>query len=92
MAAGVSLMSWEGETGRDIGDVLRAAPRDDGSPEISVFGGPEGGFTPGEAEYARGLGIATVSLGSRILRAETAGLVAATAALYEFGDLGGGGR
>jgi 16S rRNA (uracil1498-N3)-methyltransferase len=90
MAAGVSLLPWEGETGRDIGDVLKAVPRGDACPEIDVFVGPEGGFSPQEAEYARGLGIATVSLGKRILRAETAGLVAATAALYEFGDLGGG--
>jgi len=92
MASGVSLLPWEEETGRDIGDVLRAAPRGDGHPEISVFVGPEGGFSPQEADYARGLGIATVSLGRRILRAETAGLVAAAAALYEFGDLGGGDR
>ncbi len=90
VAATVSFMPWEGETGRDIGDVLRAAPRGDANPEIGIFVGPEGGFPPQEAEYARGLGIATVSLGRRILRAETAGPVAATAALYEFGDLGGG--
>lgn len=88
-AAGVSLLPWEEETGRSMGDVLRGTPRGKSPPEISIFVGPEGGFTPDEVEYARGLGILPVSLGRRILRAETAGLVAAVATLYEFGDLGG---
>jgi 16S rRNA (uracil1498-N3)-methyltransferase len=91
-AAGVSLLPWEGETGSDITDVLRGLPGDDGSREFSIFVGPEGGFSPEEVEYARGLGINTVSLGRRILRAETAGLVTAAVVLYEFGDLGGGAR
>lgn len=54
---------------------------------VAVFSGPEGGLTRGELETARDHGITPVTLGPRILRAETAPLVAATALLYELGDL-----
>ncbi len=51
--------------------------------------GPEGGFSLAEAQLARDLGIASVSLGTRILRAETAAIAAAAVIQYEIGDLGG---
>ena len=54
---------------------------------ISVFVGPEGGFTTRETDQARRYGITPVSLGPRILRAETACLVAATIVLYQLQDL-----
>ena len=44
-------------------------------------------MTEEEVRYALGRGIAPVSLGRRVLRAETAGIVAATAVLYEMGEL-----
>ncbi|MFA7149383.1 MAG: 16S rRNA (uracil(1498)-N(3))-methyltransferase, partial [Syntrophomonadaceae bacterium] len=43
-----------------------------------------------EVEAAGRQGIYTASLGPRILRTETAGLVAASIILYECGDLGYG--
>lgn len=51
--------------------------------------GPEGGFSLAEADLARELGIVSVSLGTRILRAETAAITAAAIIQYENGDLGG---
>lgn len=51
--------------------------------------GPEGGFSLAEAALAKELGIASVSLGTRILRAETAAISAAAVIQYEKGDLGG---
>lgn len=48
------------------------------SPTISLFIGPEGGFTPEEVEYARSKGATPISLGPRILRAETAAISAAS--------------
>ena len=50
--------------------------------------GPEGGFTPAEAEAARTVGVHSVTLGPRILRAETAALAALAAVMYEKGDWG----
>lgn len=45
--------------------------------ELSIFIGPEGGWTPEELDLAKQSGVKSVSLGSRVLRTETAGLVAA---------------
>jgi 16S rRNA (uracil1498-N3)-methyltransferase len=52
-----------------------------------VFTGPEGGFAPDEVECALGLGGELVTLGPRVLRAETAAPLLAGLALYELGDL-----
>ena len=86
-ARGISLIPWEEEKARGIGDVLRSHRKIRNDPAINIFVGPEGGFSPHEVEFARSCGIVSVSLGPRILRAETAGLVAATITLYEFGEL-----
>jgi len=83
----ISLLPWEGEKVRDIGDVLRSYQKIKKESAISIFIGPEGGFSSHEVEFARSCRIVPVSLGRRILRAETAGLVAAAITLYEFGDL-----
>lgn len=56
--------------------------------ELLLIIGPEGGISEFELELARKNGAVPVSLGKRILRAETAGFVALSAILYETGDLG----
>jgi 16S rRNA (uracil1498-N3)-methyltransferase len=43
------------------------------SPSVALLIGPEGGFSDAEMEEIRAAGLAPVSLGPRILRAETAG-------------------
>lgn len=48
----------------------------------SIFIGPEGGFTPEEIETARKADIHPISLGRRILRTETAGLVVLSWLIY----------
>lgn len=53
----------------------------------AIITGPEGGFTPEEAEQARGIGFAVCTMGPRILRCETAPLIPLTAVLYETGNL-----
>ena len=54
---------------------------------VSLYVGPEGGFTEAEVAQAEQLGITSVRLGPRILRTETAGMVAAAALFYALGDL-----
>ncbi|MBQ6554992.1 MAG: 16S rRNA (uracil(1498)-N(3))-methyltransferase [Firmicutes bacterium] len=49
---------------------------------IAVFIGPEGGFDTSEIELAKADGITPVTLGKRILRTETAGLVTAVILLH----------
>ena len=58
---------------------------------VAVVVGPEGGFSPAEVDalLASSDRAALVSLGSSILRTETAGIVASALALYELGGLGG---
>jgi len=49
---------------------------------VSVFIGPEGGFEESEVETALAAGIEPVTLGKRILRTETAGLVVLSWLMY----------
>lgn len=54
---------------------------------IVLLVGPEGGFSLDEAQAVEMSGGRSVTLGPRILRAETAALAAVTAVQYELGDL-----
>ena len=53
----------------------------------AIVTGPEGGFAPFEAELARIVGLHICSMGERILRCETAPVVALTAAMFATGNL-----
>ena len=55
---------------------------------VSIFTGPEGGFTDDEVRAAHDAGVIPITLGSRTLRAETAPLAALTIVLYELGEMG----
>lgn len=54
---------------------------------IAVVVGAEGGFTPDEAARAKECGAQIISLGKRILRAETASIVTCALLLNELGEL-----
>ena len=54
---------------------------------VSVITGPEGGFEQYEADLARVAGLHICSMGDRILRCETAPVVAVTAVMYATGNL-----
>lgn len=83
----LALMAWVGEGATLLGDLLRC-PDNLPPREIRLLVGPEGGFAPGEVELARRAGIVPVSLGPRVLRTETVGLVAFSIMLYALGELG----
>lgn len=55
--------------------------------QIMLLIGPEGGWTQNERDWAERYGVETISLGKRILRTETAALVAATILSWEAGDI-----
>jgi len=55
--------------------------------EITAITGPEGGWEDSEIEAARHAGAAIVTLGGRILRAETAAITIAAILQHKFGDL-----
>jgi len=54
---------------------------------VSVITGPEGGFESDEVKLAQSKGIRIVSLGPRILRSETAPVVALSAIMFHTGNL-----
>ncbi len=60
---------------------------DDNVKTVSVIIGPEGGFTVPEAEILAKRGAKTVSLGKRILRAETAPVAAMAAVMLKSGNM-----
>ncbi len=60
---------------------------DDNIKTVSVIIGPEGGFTTPEAEMLAKNGAKTVSLGKRILRAETAPVAALAAVMLKSGNM-----
>ncbi|HZQ10700.1 MAG TPA: RsmE family RNA methyltransferase [Anaerolineae bacterium] len=80
---GALIVPWEEERARDLATLLTSVNAE----MIHLFIGPEGGFTAEEIEEARVMGASSITLGPRILRAETAGLVAASAIFYARGDL-----
>lgn len=82
---GLGLLAYEGETTTSLREALAAAGP---VSRVSLFVGPEGGFTGEEVDLARRCGVQPVSLGRRILRAETAGLAAVAAVFYALGELG----
>jgi 16S rRNA (uracil1498-N3)-methyltransferase len=75
---GTVVIAFEGERAHRLCQALEAA-----HPTVSLFVGPEGGFDPEEVACARQAGAQIVTLGPRVLRAETASVVLAALALYE---------
>jgi len=84
----LNLICHEGvETARSISSLFREAVSSRGVPEaVTLLVGPEGGFTREEVDAAGEAGFQTVSLGSRRLRAETAGILATGAVMLAIED------
>lgn len=76
------IFAYEGEKSHKIKDVDFGDCK-----KIALVVGAEGGFTPEEAETAAKKGAEVVTLGKRILRAETAGIVASALTLDALGEL-----
>jgi 16S rRNA (uracil1498-N3)-methyltransferase len=82
---GVKVVLWEGEERSDLKTLLKEKET---AADFTGIIGPEGGFTGQEINLMRDAGIIPVSVGSRILRAETAAIALTTIIQYEWGDLG----
>lgn len=57
------------------------------SKKITAFYGPKGGWDDSELELARSSGVSVITLGGRILRAETASIAITAILQHRFGDL-----
>lgn len=76
----LSLIAWEDEDRTSIRQALQASS---GAASAMAVIGPEGGLSEREVELARSHGARCVSLGKRVLRAETAAIAACAAIMYE---------
>lgn len=68
----LNLIAHEDEKENKLKDILRKCPVN----KVNIFIGPEGGFSAEEISLALRNSLVSVSLGKRILRAETAAIVA----------------
>lgn len=80
-----ALMAWEEGPKPAIRDALRLR---ESARDVGLYIGPEGGFDPAEVEEAAFYGVIPVTLGQRILRTETAAIVATAILLHELGEMG----
>ena len=76
------VILYEGEKDTKIKDVVTK-----GCKKIAVLVGPEGGFEQDEVNKATELGISSVTLGTRILRTETAAAAVTPVILFIQGDV-----
>lgn len=74
-----AVIFYEGECENTLSDI--------GNDVSALFVGSEGGFSEREVVYARERGLKTITLGKRILRAETASVVATSMIQYLTGGL-----
>ena len=81
----LTIMPWEEERYVSLREVLQATASGYAQQPMTVFLfiGPEGGFDRGEVQLARQRGVQVVTLGPRILRAETAALAGIANVMYE---------
>lgn len=75
------IFPWEREMHGMLSDAIDKTKTD-----ISVFIGPEGGITEEEKIKLTDVGAISVTLGRRILRAETAAIAALSVIYYEMGE------
>jgi 16S rRNA (uracil1498-N3)-methyltransferase len=80
----LKLIFWEEEGQKTLQQTLETCHE---IKSALVLIGPEGGFSSGEVAAAVGAGYKPVSLGSRILRAETAAVAAVSILQYQLGNL-----
>ena len=71
----------------EAGISIKTALAGDKVRSIGYFIGPEGGFEPDEVLKAKAAGAVPVTLGSRILRTETAGIVVLASIMYQYDQL-----
>lgn len=80
--ADLSILFYENERATTLRMALEEKPYH----TISLLTGPEGGLEPKEVEMAKEAGMHICTLGSRILRCETAPLCALSAVMYASGE------
>ncbi len=81
----LKIVFWEDES-FSLNELLKDSHKD--IKTIFLMLGPEGGFSSKEIEKSKKFGFVSVSLGPRILKADTAPIAACSIIQYIFGDMG----
>ena len=81
----VVLVAYENEEKNTLKQELKKLPAKHRY-KIAIVIGPEGGISEKEIEILKNMGTSFVSLGKRILRTETAGIVMSGNIMYELED------
>lgn len=76
----LAIVAWEEEMGLSLGEALRGK---NGVEAALIIIGPEGGLSESEVNAAKAAGAVSVSLGSRLLRTDTAAIATCAAMMYE---------
>jgi 16S rRNA (uracil1498-N3)-methyltransferase len=79
----LNIIPWEAEDSKTLKEIYNTQQN---AVNINIFIGPEGGFSFKEIEHARECGLLTVTLGTSILRSETAGLLSTVLVLNLCGN------
>jgi len=82
---GPGIFAWEQEKNYSLARYLHSNPP---SENLAILTGPEGGLTPDEAKILTEAGWASVLLGNRILRAETAAISIVACTMFAWGEMG----
>lgn len=81
----LNIAPYENERTKSIKEAIKGVDINN----VGIFVGPEGGFEENEIRSIESIKGQSVSLGPRILRTETASVVASSIVLYELSDIGG---
>lgn len=79
----ILLFCWEGEQSTTVREIL-SAYKNSGGEKIIVLIGPEGGFSDREVLAIKSAGGVSVTLGSRVLKTDTAAISVLAMINYEF--------
>jgi|SRR5690554_1942120 len=85
VSANPGIFPWEQEHSTSLQQYLHQYPPQG---RLSILTGPEGGLTDQEAKTLTDSGWAPVTLGTRILRAETAAIVSLACTMFACGEMG----
>jgi len=80
------ILCYEEEGSLMLTDLLKTLP-DSKDKRLCLITGPEGGFSTDEVKFARDMGVRICSMGSRILRAETAPVTALSVITAFMGEM-----
>jgi 16S rRNA (uracil1498-N3)-methyltransferase len=86
LEADVKILFWE-KSSLSLKSIVKNLQKLKKEAIISIFIGPEGGYTEEETALAEKYGVTTASMGKRIFKVETASVIAVALIIYEIDNI-----